>query len=106
MTPIAASTSSRREPEGLYFLMREIQGVEGKSCTKDCRDMDRGCSREEATMQAVLSSDWGRFTDAGVSAVGEAGREDPILGSDKEGAAEKELVMGGKNEVMGAEGSN
>ena len=62
--------------------------------------------REGATIEAVSSSDWGHFVDAVVSAVGEAGREDLILGSDEEGAAEKELVSGGKNKVMKTEDSN
>ena len=44
--------------------------------------------------------------EAGASAVGEAGREDPMVGLGEEGAAEEVLVAGGKNEVMGAEGSN
>ena len=106
MTPIAALTSSRREPEGLYSLMREIRGVEGKPCTKDCRAKERGCSRKGATMEAVSSSDRGRVVDAGASAVEEAGREEPMVGSDGEEVAGKEAVAGGKKEVMGAEGSN
>ena len=106
MTPIAASTSSHTEPEGLYSLMSKIWEVEEKSCTKDCRDMERGCSREGATIEAVSSSDWRHFVDAGASAIGEAEQEDPIVGSDEEEGAKKEAVAEGKNEVIGAEGSN
>ena len=44
--------------------------------------------------------------DTGALAVGEAGRENPTVGSDEVEAAEEVLVTVGKNEVMGAEGSS
>ena len=40
----------------------------------------------------------------GVSAVGEAERKDPTVGSDEVKAAEEVLVAVGKNKVIGAEG--
>ena len=57
-------------------------------------------------MDSLSSSDRRRFAEAGASAVGEARREDPIVGSDEVEAAEEMLVAAEKNEVMGAEGSN
>jgi len=84
--------------------MREIREVEGKLCTNECKAVERGRSREGATIEVSSSSDRGRFAEVGASALGEAGREDPMEGSDEEEAAAEELVAGGKNEVMGAEG--
>ena len=86
--------------------MREMQGVEGNSCTNESREVERGRSREGGTIDSESSSDRGHFADTGASAVGEAGREDPIVGSEEVEAAEGTLVAAGKNEVMGAEGSN
>ena len=106
MASIAASTSSRSNPDGLYSLMQEMQGVEGNSCTNESREVERGRSREGATIDSESSSDRRRFADTGASAVGEVGREDPTVGSDEVEAAEEVLVTAGKNEVIGAEGSN
>jgi len=106
ITPIAALTSSHNNPEGSYSLIREIFGVEEKSCIKDCREEERGCSREGATIDLILSLDRRHFVEARASVVGEAGREDPMVGSGEEEATEEMLVAGGKNEVMGAEGNN
>ena len=103
---MATSTSSRKEPEGLYSLIREIRGVDGNSCIKDRREEERGQSREGATIESSSSPDRRRFVEEGASAVGEAGREDPIVRSGEDEATEGMLVAGGKNEVMGAEGSN
>ena len=105
ITPIAASMSSRSIPDGLYSLMQEMRGVEGNSCANESREVERGRSREGATIDSESSSDQRRFADTGASAVGEAGQEDPTVGSDEVEAAEEVLVAAGKNEVMGAEGS-
>ena len=56
-TPMAASTSSYKDPEGLYSLIREIRGVDGNSCIKDCREEERGRSREGATIESSSSPD-------------------------------------------------
>ena len=106
ITPIAALTSSHNNPEGSYSLIREIFGVEEKSCIKDCREEERGRSREGATIESISSSDQRCFVEVGASAVGEAGQEDPMVGSGEEEATKEMLVAGEKNEVMGAEGSS
>ena len=80
--------------------------MEGKSCIKDCREEERGRSREGATIDSISSSDRRCFAEERASAVGEAGREDPMVGLGEKEATEKTVVTGGKNEVMGAEGSN
>jgi len=57
-------------------------------------------------MESSSLPDQRRFVEEGTSAVGEAGREDPIVGSGEDKATEGMLVAGGKNRVMGAESSN
>ena len=79
--------------------------MEGNSCINDCREEERGQSREGAMIESSSSPDWRCFEEEGASAVGEAGQEDPIVGSEEE-VTKETLVAGGKNKVMGAEGSN
>ena len=89
MVPIVVSTSSQRDPAGLYSLMHEILGVEGRDWTNVDSPKESGWSSTGETTESSLSLSRGRLVEAGTSAVGEAGREEPTLGiTDVSGAAE------------------
>jgi len=57
-------------------------------------------------MDSASSSDRRRLVEEGASAVGEAGRDEPMEGLEVEGAVAERTTAGGKKEVMGAEGKS
>ena len=71
---------------------------------KERREAERGCSKEGAIIDLV--SDRSRLVEEGASAVGEAGRDDPIEGLDVEEAVAERTTAGRKKEVMEAEGKS
>ena len=80
MVPIAVSTFSQRDPAGLYSLIREILGVEGRDWTNVDSPNKRGWSSTGETTESSLSLSREHLVETGTSAVGEAGQDKPTLG--------------------------
>ena len=73
---------------------------------KERREEERGRSKEGEIIDSASSSDRSHLVEEGASAVGEAGRDDPIEGPDVEEAVAEHTTAGGKKKVMGAEGKS